>query len=195
MHPATRSNVELKIALIPPALRCTAVLIFGNIMITGIIEIVIDTREQTPWHFDECYAKTSIGTLRIGDYALKSDLGFAVERKSLDDFLGTIGTGWKRFQNEIQRAKVAGFVLPVVVEGRLEDCCFTVNPETGEPIPPQHSHPRLSPGFVLKRIGEIQHIGGSVFFAENQHYAMAVAYSMLYRRKEILEAKERNDRT
>jgi hypothetical protein len=163
-------------------------------MDAGRIEIVIDTREQTPWHFDECFASVSIGTLRIGDYAIRGDVGFAVERKSLDDFLGTIGTGWTRFTKEIARAKAAGYTLPIIVEGRIEDCCFTVDPFTGEPIAPQHNHPRLSPGFILKRIGELHHMGASVFFAENPHYAMAVAYSMLDERARILNRKEQNGR-
>lgn len=160
-------------------------------MNSGRIEIVIDTREQTPWHFDECFASVSIGTLRIGDYALRGDVGFAVERKSLDDFLGTISSGWKRFTREIDRAKAAGFVLPIVVEARFEDCLFTFDPETDVPIPPRHNHPRLFPGFILKRIGELQHMGASVFFAENPQYAMSVAYSMLNERRNILNAKEK----
>lgn len=151
------------------------------------LEIVIDTREQTPWHFDACFASVSIGTLRIGDYALRGDLGFAVERKSLDDFLGTIGSGWTRFTREIERAKAAGFVLPIIVEGRFEDCCFTFEPITDVPIPPQHNHPRITPAFVVKRIGELQHMGASVFFAENPSYAMAIAYSMLKERARVLK--------
>ncbi len=153
------------------------------------LEIVIDTREQTPWHFDECFASVTIGTLRIGDYAVRGDLGFAVERKSLDDFLGTIGSGWDRFKREIIRANTAGFTLPIIIEGRLEDCLFTDDPETGAPIPPQHSHPRITPAFIVKRIGELQHMGASVFFAENPHYAMTIAYSMLNERNLIISKK------
>lgn len=156
------------------------------------LHVVIDTREQTPWHFDSCFAVTSIGTLRVGDYALKADLGFAVERKSLDDFLGTISSGWERFKREIIRANAAGYTLPIIVEGRLQDCFFTITP-LGNPIPPQHNHPRVEPAFILKRIGELQHMGASVFFAENPHFAMAVAYSMLKERNLILKKKELTD--
>lgn len=154
-----------------------------------VLDIVIDTREQTPWHIEECYATVTIGTLRIGDYALRGDVGFAVERKSLDDFLGTISSGWERFKREIERASKAGFTLPIIVEGRIEDCMFTVS-DSGEPIPPHHNHPRLMPGFVLKRIGELQHMGANVYFAENAEYAMAIAYSMLTERQLILTKKD-----
>lgn len=157
------------------------------------IEIVIDTREQTPWHFDEAFADVTTGTLRIGDYALRGDLNFAVERKSLDDFLGTISSGWDRFRRELERARAAGFTLPIVIEGRLEDCFYSID-ERGTPCPPQHDHPNVFPAFVLKRIGELTHMGASVFFAENAHYAMAVAYSMLNERHALKFKQDLKDK-
>ena len=154
------------------------------------MKIIIDTREQTPWNFDGSLAEVAIGTLRVGDYALDGDTGFAIERKSLNDFLGTVSKGWARFQREIYRAKERGFTLPVIVEGRLEQVMFHLD-ELGSVQPPDHNHPRLTPAFVLKRIGELQQIGASVFFAECPQYAAAVAFAMLHERWELL--KDDND--
>lgn len=191
-----------------------------------MLEITIDTREQTPFHFDECVAKTRIGTLKTGDYACTGDRGFAVERKSLDDFLGTISSGWDRFQREIFRAKTAGFSLPIVVEGNLDDICFHLdevvcwiavswllksNPvghskytdsemiaiirgiyrgdETSRNvICPQHSHFNLTPAFVLKRCGEIEHLGGHVQFCGSS--AVAMCHTHLNERWSILKGDE-----
>lgn len=150
------------------------------------MKITIDTREQTPWHFDPCLAEVTVGTLRVGDYAITGDTGFAIERKSFDDFLGTISKGWARFQREIYRAKERGFTLPVVVEGRFEDVLFHLDGH-GDVVPPQHDHFKLTPAFVLKRIGELQQIGASVFFAECAQYAVAIAYAMLHERWELLK--------
>ena len=68
-----------------------------------MLHIVIDTREQTPWHFHPEVATATRGTIKTGDYALLNDDGFAIERKSLNDFVGTIGKGWDRFCREIKR--------------------------------------------------------------------------------------------
>ena len=82
-----------------------------------MLRIVIDTREQQPWHFPRHLAAVSRGTLSAGDYALEGDRGFAIERKSLPDFVGTISSGWERFRRELERmpagaARVAAEYTP-----------------------------------------------------------------------------------
>ena len=143
------------------------------------IHIIIDTREQTPWSFDPMYADVSVGTLSTGDYALAGDDGFAIERKSLDDFLGTISTGWSRFQREIERmdgwpAKV------IIVEADFERCCF--HNWNGQLITPDHNHPQLAPQFITKRIAELTMQGVSVILAGNPGYASALACHILRER-------------
>lgn len=153
---------------------------------SDLLHITIDTREQTPWHFEPWQARSTIGTLKTGDYAITGDHGFAVERKSLDDFLGTISTGWARFQREVWRARDAGFpVLPVVVEGSLSTCCFRYDGEAF--TPPEHNHPRLSPAFVVKRVAELTLMGCAVIWAENAQYAAAIGYAILKERAEFLK--------
>lgn len=191
-----------------------------------MLEITIDTREQTPFHFDEQLVSSRVGTLKTGDYACTGDRGFAVERKSLDDFLGTISSGWDRFQREMFRAKSSGFTLPIIVEGNLDDVCFHYNDVVSgiavqwllkdnpvghskyteaqmieiirgiyngdyscrSVVSPQHSHFNLTPAFVLKRCGEIEHLGGHVQFCGLS--AVAMCHTHLNERWTILKGEE-----
>jgi ERCC4-type nuclease len=145
------------------------------------VHVVIDTREQTPWAFDARHvSEVSVATLRTGDYALAGDDGFAIERKSLDDFLGTISTGWERFQREVERmdgwpAKV------VIVEADFMRCCFTSD-TVGAVIAPTHRHPQLLPQFVCKRIAELSMRGVAVLFAGDAGCASALAVAIFRER-------------
>lgn len=143
------------------------------------IHIIIDTREQRPWSFDQRFATVSVGTLRTGDYALAGDDGFAIERKSLDDFLGTISTGWERFGREVERmadwpAKV------VIVEADFDRCCFS--DYNGELVFPEHNHPQLTPQFITKRIAELTMAGVSVLFMGDAGKAACMACKILMER-------------
>ncbi|MCK9326569.1 MAG: hypothetical protein M0P69_13845 [Bacteroidales bacterium] len=153
-----------------------------------MIRIIIDTREQTPWAFDAGNAQTEIGTIKTGDYALFGDAdNFAIERKSLNDFLGTISSGWERFMREIGR--MDNFVAKVIiVEGDYEQVCF--QEIEGEIKPPQHDHYRLYPAFINKRIAELSLMGVAVIFAGNSEYASALALAIFRER-----AKEIDDET
>ena len=147
-----------------------------------MLRVVIDTREQRPWAFPPDLAEVSRGTLRTGDYALAGDDAFAIERKSLDDFLGTISSGWERFLREIGRMEGAGFAARcVIVEADFEACCFHQT-AAGELVPPAHSHQQLSPRFVARRIAELSFMGVSVLFAGCADYAAALAYAHLCER-------------
>lgn len=154
------------------------------------INIIIDTREQTPWAFDMSMCNVRIGTLKTGDYALDGDTGFAIERKSLDDFLGTISTGWERFQREIYRAKDAQFpAFPIIIEGSFSSCCYRAD-EMGNIVSPTHNHPKLTPGFITKRIAELTLMGCQVLFAEAPEFAAALALMIFRQRAESLNKEE-----
>lgn len=154
------------------------------------LRVVIDTREQRPWSFPAGLVEATIGTLRTGDYALAGDDAFAIERKSLDDFLGTVSTGWERFLREIGRMEGAGFAARVViVEADLEACCFRESP-AGEIVPPAHNHPLLSPQFVLKRVAELAFMGVAVLFAGSPDHAAALAYALLSERSSHVRSQE-----
>jgi len=156
------------------------------------LNITIDEREQRPWGWLPSDAKTRLRSLVAGDYALNIDtweipgkrrLGvrFAIERKSFDDFLGTISSGWDRFIREL--ARMESFPARVViVEGDFRQCCF----ERGEAglIPPPHNHPSLRPSFVARRISELALMDVQVLFAGDQFLAAGLALRLFRRRYE-----------
>ena len=88
------------------------------------ITLTVDTREPWPHPWARClpeHVQLERRKLDTGDFALAglSD-GAVVERKTVTDLLGCIGTGRDRFERELVRGSVLpGFV--VVVEGHLSD--------------------------------------------------------------------------
>lgn len=140
------------------------------------LTIIIDTREQTPWAFPAWWANTRRGTLNAGDYALEGDPAFAIERKSLDDFAGTLSSGWDRFQNELERMQAAQFVARVViVEGSLADV-----------LAHNYSHPNVLPPFLLKRVATLTLWGVTVLFAGDPLAATGLAFTIFYARAKEL---------
>ena len=159
------------------------------------MKIIIDSREQSPWAWDASDAETQIGTLSAGDYALASDceqvkgratlsVRFAIERKSLDDFLGTISGGWERFQRELIRMEPFPARV-VIVEGDFSQVCFS---ECADGIiPPEHNHPAMRPAFVARRISELTMQGVSVLMAGNAQMAAGLAYRIFRRREDLCQ--------
>jgi ERCC4-type nuclease len=145
------------------------------------LSIIIDTREQTPWHFPPYVATAKRGTLRTGDYALEGDLLFGVERKSIQDFVSTVAGGWDRFNREIDR--MDGWAAKVViVEGCFRDLCFRF--DGAEVVGPQHESYKLTPTFLMKRISELSFRGVSVLFCDDPDLAAAMAASLFRQRQE-----------
>lgn len=81
------------------------------------MKIIVDTREQAFYTFSTISPppETIRATLRTGDYSLD---GFqnkiSVERKSLSDFLGSVGSGRARFIRELGRAASMEFFAVVI---------------------------------------------------------------------------------
>ncbi len=140
--------------------------------------IVIDTREQRPWSFPA--TQVEVRGLKTGDYALLGDEeNFAIERKSAEDFAGTISSGWHRFCKELQRMERFAAKV-IVVETDFETFCFrTCN---GRIIPPDHEHCRVSPQFVMKRIAQLTLRNVSVIFAGNAELGSAIALRIFHER-------------
>jgi DNA excision repair protein ERCC-4 len=68
-----------------------------------LIPAICDSREQRPWTFDSETFSVEVAGLKAGDYSLKGmETRVAVERKSLNDLLGSITHGRVRFQRELQ---------------------------------------------------------------------------------------------
>lgn len=151
--------------------------------------IIIDTREQRPWTFPE-WAAVRVGTLKQGDYALEGDDRFAIERKSLDDFIGTIFSGWERFKRELERMTRADFAAKVIiVEADFHQLCFSVA-ENGELLAPEHRHYNVSPQAVASRIAELAFMGVTCLFCRDAGHAAMQAYYLLMKRLEQLEKEQ-----
>lgn len=83
------------------------------------VGIIIDTREQNPFRFPDY--KTEHKKVECGDYALAEafDKNIYIERKSLNDFVGTMSGGYERFGRELDRAKSLNHYVVMVVENDL----------------------------------------------------------------------------
>ena len=81
-------------------------------------KIVVDTREQKPlWKKDVVTKK-----LDVGDYSIEGEeQNIGIERKSLPDLYGTLGSGHKRFKKELERALKLKY-FAIVVDGSYSAC-------------------------------------------------------------------------
>jgi ERCC4-type nuclease len=142
------------------------------------MRIVIDSNEQQPWSFPENLVVPIKRKLPTADYALDGDLCFAIERKSLDDYVGTITSGWERFQDEMKRMEIFPARI-VIVEAAFSDV-----------IEHKYNHPSVYPWFVVSQTAELIYSGVSVLFVDNPVSAAGLAYKILEkRRKDWAEAQ------
>lgn len=82
--------------------------------------VVQDTREQTPWTFSAA-CDVEVRKLDYGDYSVSGfESRWAIERKSLCDFVGSITTGRDRFLRELSALRRYEQAC-VVVEATLDD--------------------------------------------------------------------------
>ena len=109
------------------------------------LPVTIDTREQKPLHF----SKSKSQKLEYGDYALQSNPTLAIERKSLEDLIGTLVNGYERFEREVRRAEEVGGYLIVLCEVNLED---SLNFNKNQLI---RSHTKIDPSVVFHNIREL----------------------------------------
>lgn len=112
--------------------------------------ILIDTREQQNFKF---YNKSrEIQKLEYGDYQLLNNDKYgkcAVERKSLNDFIGSFGKAHERLEAEIIRAKEDGSDLVILVEESLSNCLeFNRLPKISKYI-------KTSPDYVFHNVREL----------------------------------------
>lgn len=82
-------------------------------------DIFQDTREQKPLILNH---PIQIQALPYGDYCLSNleeSGNIFIERKSLNDFVGTLSSGFKRFVKEVEKCESDGSYLIVLVETNL----------------------------------------------------------------------------
>ncbi len=111
-------------------------------------KIICDTREQLLLKLPNY----KIGTLNFGDYCLEEpelNGNIFIERKSIQDFVGTLNSGFDRFKREIERAYLANAYLIVVVESSFSDICsFSY-------LPHVFSKTKITEEFILHRLREL----------------------------------------
>lgn len=92
-------------------------IVLGSEYQNGNYSILVDTREQSSLKLKDF--PHEVRKLDFGDYGFSAPGkcgNIFVERKSISDFLSTLSSGYERFEREIQRAKMAGAYLIVLVE-------------------------------------------------------------------------------
>jgi len=90
---------------------------FNNVDLSKA-KIMVDTREQDPLEFNN----SRIEKLYVGDYLLEDEnyTYTFVDRKSEADFLGTLSSGYDRFEREIEKTVALNACLFVVTESDIE---------------------------------------------------------------------------
>jgi len=146
--------------------------------------VACDSREQRPLLFEGC--ETVRAGLPIFDYAVHLDSGFAVERKSLQDFVSSVALQ-KNFARELRkldRARAAGFPrLIYVVSANREDIehfdysIFTRG--------------RVGAPFIFHQLSELEYTHDvHVIFSGDALGAARDVYRLLKRRSEDLRQQE-----
>ncbi len=81
--------------------------------------LIVDSREQSPLTFRTLPSER--GTLQTGDYSVRGceDL-FAIERKSLQDLVGSVTTERGRFERELHRLRGFRFKRLLIVGAEAE---------------------------------------------------------------------------
>lgn len=85
------------------------------------MQIIVDTREQVPWTFEGQSVTTKRATLEAGDYSVAGfETRIAIERKSLEDWTGTVIRDRKRFYRELELLRSYPFRCVIVEAGVRE---------------------------------------------------------------------------
>ena len=151
----------------------------------GPITIRVDTREQSPLAFDPARAVTVRGTVPVFDYALDGDEdNFAVERKSLADFIGAMvmPDAFDRELTKVLKARVVGMApITYVVEGRWS-ALFRQSTYA------RFRSKSVGPGLLQQRWRHLQFVERvSVVWACDAVHAAHAVYGLLKIRSEYLK--------
>jgi len=124
------------------------------------LDLVIDTREQTPWKFDKVH-KTTIKKVEYGDYSCNNSKWSHVfiERKNLTDFINTISGGYDRFCREIERAAKDNNYLVILVESSINDALgFDMLPHVSKKI-------KANPAYIFHKVRALMQKYPNIQFA------------------------------
>lgn len=139
--------------------------------------VIIDTREQRPYTFQRWSPYCVTRTLKTGDYSVfDHETEISVERKSLSDFLGSVGRGHARFMREMERLA-------------LFRCRLLVIESSSHSIlrPASHGYSRLKTQHVIGSLMKITvDLQIPVYFADTRRFGEELTYSFLLRSVKVL---------
>lgn len=85
------------------------------------MHVIADTREQAPWTFEGQGITTIRQKLETGDYSIPGlEQRVCIERKSLDDWTGTVLRDRARFYRELDRMRAFDFRCVIIEAGVRE---------------------------------------------------------------------------
>ena len=86
------------------------------------MKIIVDSREQNPFTFDNQDCEVMSGSLTTGDYSLAGlEDRIAIERKSLADLVSCLtGSNRERFERELTRGRALDYFAVVIEAGFSE---------------------------------------------------------------------------
>ena len=145
--------------------------------------IRIDTREQAPLVFSQ-WCPSLVGTVPFYDYALDGDQeSFAVERKSLEDFIGSVvmQDRWQRELAKRARAREAGMTtVYYVLEAKFSELATFDYA--------RFSSGRVHLGLLYRRWRELAvHHDTHIVWAEDPAHAAHAVYLILKSRNEQIQ--------
>jgi hypothetical protein len=132
----------------------------------GDMEILIDTREQSPLPLKN---KHIVSKLDFGDYCASGEhySPIYVERKSLNDFVGTMSAGYDRFKREVERAKTFDSYIIVLVEECLDNVLT---------FGKLYKYMKATPDFIFHRMRQVmtEHDNVQFLFVRNREEACGI---------------------
>lgn len=143
-----------------------------------MFNIIVDTREQTPWEFSEsCINEVYYDKLESGDYSIEGfEKEFTIERKSSvsELFANVIQDRFEKELNRLLEYKHRFLILEFSVDDIMR---FPV----GSNIPKYRwKHLRIKPPFVIKQLSIYQiKYGLPVIFAGNRKNAICIGTSLM----------------
>lgn len=143
--------------------------------------LLLDTREQRPLNFD---TKTIKSKLDFGDITAGED-GFDdvfIERKSLNDLIGTLSSGYERFKRELDRGEDHDCKVLVLVESPLKEL---LNFDKQK----KYANLKISSNFICSRIRDVCQKYESVqfLFVKNREVSAKIIIKILKHGKAIFD--------
>ena len=95
--------------------------LWGHFFRLPHMKIIADTREQAPWTFEGQGIEVVRAKLDAGDYSVEGlEKRVAIERKSLDDWTGTVMRSRQRFYRELDLLRAYEFRCVIIEAGVRE---------------------------------------------------------------------------